>query len=339
MSIPLISVLMPCRNCAATLPEAMNSLLAQSLKEIEVVAVDDGSQDGTRDLLQGFARRDRRVRVLSRPYQGITAALNQGLEVSRADLVARMDADDVACSSRLASQVRFLEDNPEIGLVGSRVSVDEHPDRSRGFASFARWSNSVLTSHEISIHRFVENPLIHPTIVFRKVWAARAGAYRQGMFPEDYELVLRWLEHGVVMAKLGSALVDWRDRPDRLSRTDPRCSVEAFYRMKSPYLARWLKANNPWHPRVAVLGAGRKSAPRAMLLEGHGVRIEAFFDLDPARVGKSRYGRPVRDLIDLPDSGQTFCLSYAGVRGAREKIAAFLRGRGYVLGRDALLAA
>jgi hypothetical protein len=76
-----------------------------------------------------------------------------------------------------------------------------------------------------------------------------------------------------------------------------------------------------------------------MLLENHGVRIEAFHDLDPARTGRHRYGRPVRSLAELPDAGGVFCLSYVGVRGAREEVAVFLAGKGYELGRDALLAA
>src|SRR5690606_19575412 len=112
---------MPCRDAAAWLPEAIASLEAQTFADYEVVVVDDGSSDATPELLTAWARRDGRVRVLRPPVRGLVAALNAGLEAARGELVARMDADDVAEATRLEKQVAFLDAHPDIAACGTRV--------------------------------------------------------------------------------------------------------------------------------------------------------------------------------------------------------------------------
>src|SRR5690606_39906083 len=96
---------MPCRDAAAWLPEAIASLEAQTFDAYEVVAVDDGSSDATPELLDAWARRDGRVRVLRPPVRGLVAALNAGLDAASGELVARMDVDDVAEDTRPAKHV------------------------------------------------------------------------------------------------------------------------------------------------------------------------------------------------------------------------------------------
>src|SRR5207247_9233486 len=124
------------------------------------------------------------------------------------------------------------------------------------------WSNTLLSHQEISLARFVESPVVHPSVMFRRELIDRLGGYAEGQFPEDYELWLRWLEAGVRFEKLPEALLRWRDRDARLSRSDPRYDSEAFYRMKAIYLARWLAANNRHHPKIVVCGAGRLTRRR-----------------------------------------------------------------------------
>lgn len=94
--MPLVSVLMPCYNAADTLPEALQSLSAQTWHDFEIIAVDDGSTDATPLVLRDWARKERRLRLLSQPHQGIIAALNAGLEQCQGQYIARMDADDRA---------------------------------------------------------------------------------------------------------------------------------------------------------------------------------------------------------------------------------------------------
>jgi len=337
VSGPKVSVALPCFNCAATLPAALDSLLAQTLGEIEILAVDDGSTDDTADVLRDYARRDGRVRPLTLPHGGIVPALNAALAAARAPLAARMDADDLCMPERLEVQARLLDERPELGLVGCRVRFGGDRAARGGYAHYVDWINGLTAPGDIYVNRFVESPFAHPSIVFRRELADRLGPYRAGPFPEDYELILRFLEAGVRMAKAEVELLVWNDPPERLSRNHPSYAVDAFYRLKTGFLARWLARNNPHHPDVLVLGAGRTTRKRADLLLEHGVNIVAYADIDPRKIGRAVNGRPVLHRDQLPPAGECFCLSYVGSRGARDDIAAFLKSRGWEKGRDCLM--
>lgn len=337
----MISVVLPARNAAATLPAALESLAGQTLADFEVLVVDDGSDDGgaSRQVVAAFARRDPRFRLLRRPHGGIVAALTAGVAAARGRYIARMDADDVCRPRRLERQARHLDERPEVGLVSCRVAFGGDARAAKGYLAHIDWCNSVRTPHDIRLGIFRESPLPHPSVMFRRELAARHGGYRQGDFPEDYELWLRWLDAGVVMDKLPETLLDWNDPPGRLSRADPRYQAEAFFCIKAGYLAAHLARTNPFHPHVVVAGAGRVTRRRAERLLAHGIVIDAWLDIDPDKVGKTVAGRPVLHLNDAPGPEACFVLPYVASRGATEYIADRLTARGFALGKNFLPAA
>lgn len=339
MTASTVSVTMPCHNCGDTVGRALDSLLAQEGADFEVVAVDDGSTDDTAGVLAEYARRDARVRVLTMEHGGVVAAANAAIAAARGCYLARMDADDEALPGRLAAQARLLDEDPGLGLVGCRVRFGGCRRTCAGYAHYVDWTNSLLTHEQISLNRFVEFPVPNPSIMVRRSCIEAHGGYRDGDFPEDYDLLLRWLEAGVRMAKADEELLVWNDPPTRLSRTHPRYDVDAFYRIKTEYLARWLARHNPHHPVVHILGSGRTTRKRADLLLDHGVEFAAYYDIDPRKIGHVVNGVKVRDRAEVPPPGEGLCIPYVASRGAREEIAAFLQGRGMVLGRDYIPAA
>jgi hypothetical protein len=250
-----------------------------------------------------------------------------------------MDADDVCRPERLARQREHLDTHPDVGLVATRVRFAGDERHGAGYARHVAWTNALCTHEAIALARFVESPLAHPSVMFRRELAARWGGYREGDFPEDYELWLRWLEAGVRMEKLPDVLLDWRDSPGRLSRRDPRYAPEAFHRVKAAYLARWLARHNAHHPRIALWGAGRVTRRRARLLEAEGVAIATYVDIDPRKVGRTIEGRPVIGPGALPAPGRCFVVAAVGSAGAREQIERALIAAGYRAGRDYVLAA
>lgn len=338
-SNPSISILLPVRNGADTLTGAVESVRGQTFESWELILIDDGSTDRTPAVAADLQRTDPRIRVLQQPPCGIVAALNHGLRAALSPMVARMDADDECFPQRLQQQHDFLRRHRDIDLVAARVQFGTEDERNRGYALHVEWTNSVLTPQDISLSRFIESPFAHPSVMFRASTVARFGGYREGPFPEDYELWLRWLEAGVRMAKLPHVLLVWHDAPHRLSRTNARYSTEAFYRCKADYLAHWLAAHNPFHPHVTVWGAGRLTRKRAAFLEQHNVVIDAYVDIDPRRIGQRIHGRPVLSPDQLPGPGSRFILSYVGSRGAREDIRERLRTRAYREGKDFIVAA
>ncbi len=339
MSRPKVSVTMPCYNCADTVGRALDSLLGQSLGDFEIVAVDDGSVDETPHILQDYSRRYAQVQWHRIKHSGVVTAANEAIARSDGRYVARMDADDIALPDRLAAQAALLESRADVGLAGCLVRFGGNRSRCAGYAHYVDWTNTLLDHQSISLNRFVEFPVPNPSIMVRRDCLDSFGPYREGDFPEDYELLLRWLEKGVHMAKVPQELLVWNDPPGRLSRTHPKYDMDSFYRIKALYLARWLERNNPHHPEVHVLGAGRTTRKRADMLLEHGVRFAAYYDLDPRKVGHIVHGIPVLHRDRIPPSGQGFCLSYVASRGARDDIAAFLSDRGLEPGRDWLAVA
>lgn len=345
--LPLISVVLPVRNGASTLARAIASIRGQTFTEWELVVVDDGSIDATGDLLAAAMRMDVRIRGLRQPALGLVAALNAGLAAARAPLVARLDADDEAHPERLARQAAWLEAQPELGVVSCLVDFGGDRSARAGYALHVDWLNSVRTPAEIALNRFVESPLAHPSVMFRRHLVERWGGYRDGTFPEDYELWLRWLDAGVKMAKVPEVLLTWHDTPARLSRTDSRYDPQAFFRVKAEYVAkevlRTLASSLPTqrqNPRdVWIWGAGRHTRKRAAALETRGLRIAGYIDVDLKKTGRSVAGVPVVTADDLPPPGERFVLAYVSKRGAREYIRAQLTARNYVEGRDFLACA
>ena len=329
---------MPVRNAAGTVLEAINSVRQQNFSDWDLIVVDDGSSDGTSRILDEASRNDRRVRVIFRPRDGISAALNRGIKESCARYIARLDADDLALPDRLAAQVAFITENPSIGLVASQVRFGGDRQEAGGYAAYLDWSNALLTPCEIYLNRFVESPLAHPSVLFRRELVKVHGGYRDGDFPEDYELWLRWLGAGVRMAKVARELVQWNDPPSRLSRTDERYSIDAFYRCKTPFLAAWVQSRRPDSP-LYIWGAGKVARQRAGLLSAHGIQPVGYVDIDPNKIGRSVKGVPVIGIDQIPPPGRCFVLSYVGSRGAGEIIRRNLRERGHREGWDFYLAA
>lgn len=339
--IPAISIVLPVRDGAATIERALVSLVAQTLSAWELIVVDDGSTDATPARLAEWARREPRLRVLRQSAEGIVAALEAGLAAAQGKVIARMDADDVAHPARLERQLALLESDPRLGLVSCLVGFGGDRDRQAGYARYVDWINRLVTPEEIAVNRFVESPMAHPSVMFRRELLSRVGGYRSGEFPEDYELWLRWLGAGVRMAKVPEELLVWHDSPGRLSRSDPRYAPDQFFAIKARYLGAELQrvlAMRP-HTRLLVWGAGRPTRKRAELLVQHGIAIDGYIDIDPKKIGRRIGARPVLAPEDLPLPGEAFVLGYVASLGARELIRTALTARGYREGDDFLMCA
>jgi GT2 family glycosyltransferase len=327
MSVPRVSVLLPFYQAAATLAEAVADVRAQTLPDWELVAVDDGSTDGSADALRAAAGDDPRVRLLPLPHAGLVPALNAGLAACRADWVARLDADDRCAPRRLEAQLAHAASHPDQGVIGTGVELFPAERVAAGMRHYEAWQNACVTPEELDREMYVESPLVHPTVMVRREVVVAAGGYRDGDFPEDYDLWLRLHRQGIRMGKVPEVLVRWREGEGRLTRTDPRYGRDAFPRLKAHHLARgWLGGRT----EVQVWGAGPDGRRFRRALAAEGIRVVRFLDIDPRKVGRVLAGgAPVVDAAEVGARRDLPLLVAVGVKGARALIRERLAAEGF----------
>lgn len=240
---PLISVILPFFN-APFLKEAIESILTQTYPNYELILVDNGSTDESSEVADSYQDLPNVV-LVREPMHGVVHAANKGIAVARGEFIARMDADDISIPNRLELQYEHLRRNADVDVVSGLVKYLGSSE-NEGFTHYVNWLNSILSKKEIYLNQFVEFPIANPSMMFRREIVAKYGAFSDGDFPEDYEFFLRLQSHGVAMEKVNTPILQWRDTPGRLTRTDSKYTNEAFFRIKARYLAQWLKANNPY---------------------------------------------------------------------------------------------
>jgi glycosyltransferase involved in cell wall biosynthesis len=316
----MVSIVIPTYNSITTLPLAIDSCLGQTFPHIEIVVVDDGSTDETLLWLNELKLIHHNIHVIAIEHSGVAAAFNRGLAEATGDYIARMDADDLMYPEKIAKQVKFLDEHPEVGVVSCLVEHGGNRETQEGYARHVDWINSLVTDEQIKLNRFIDSPVCNPTVMFRRELIDKHGAAREGYFPEDYEMWLRWMDTGEHFEKIPEVLFTWNDLPTRLTRNDSRYSSGAFERAKTPYLIRFIRENNKENRPLYLCGSGRITRKKSELLLRSNLKIEGFLEIDSSKTGRLYNDIPVVHFIDRPDNNRAYIINYVSVRGEREKL-------------------
>ncbi|OGR33185.1 MAG: hypothetical protein A2091_02805 [Desulfuromonadales bacterium GWD2_61_12] len=228
--IPRVTVLMPVYNGARYLPEAIESILGQTFVDFELLIIDDGSTDESATVVAGYP--DDRIRLIRQPSnRGLITALNLGLELSRGEFVARMDADDISLPLRLSRQVEYLDNHPEVGICGSWLEA---------FADDIRTQWVVPTKHDEIICSLVfESVMYHPTVMLRKQLLADHGLRYDALYPhaEDYELWSRCGQY-FQLANMDEVLVYYRLHEQSVGQTQATTKLQSANRVRGKMIER-----------------------------------------------------------------------------------------------------
>lgn len=318
-SAPLVSVLLPARNAQSTLDGALRSLVAQTWQNLEIIVVDDHSQDATSHIVRQWAQRDPRIKLLANRGEGLMAALKTASEAAQGEYLARMDADDISAPTRVALQMEHLMSDDAYGLCATHVC--DFGSVGEGRRAYSQWLASIRSHDDVVRHLFVECPVAHPTFLLRRSAFESVGGYRDVPWAEDYDLVFRLWLAGWKFAVVPEPLLRWRDRPDRLSRTDVRYSEEAFRQCKLHYFLR-----SPYvSSRASLLQWGAGKEGKWWLRHWPPpLRPSAVVDIDRRKIGQRIHGVPVIAPVALGKPRGRFLVVAVGVRGVREEIRRFL---------------
>ncbi len=232
--MPRISIILPALNASATIEETIQSLLAQTYRDFEVVLIDDGSTDQTAEVAQRYAQ-DVAVRVMRHEFpMGVAESLNDGIRNSDSEFIARIDADDLAIANRLQAQVDLLEQLPEVDICGSAMQV---------FSSNAAGEtyDKYILAHpcddvKIRTALLQRCAIAHPSVMCRRTLFTDVGLYDPEMdFAEDYDLWCRASMQGKKFANLPEVLMRYRVHPGQVSSRKALVQYGRDQAIKSKY--------------------------------------------------------------------------------------------------------
>jgi glycosyltransferase involved in cell wall biosynthesis len=203
---PAVSVLMPVYNAADFLASAVQSILDQTFKDFELIIINDGSTDRSCEILDDFARKDVRIKLISRPNTGYVVALNEALALARGEFIARMDADDLSLPTRFEKQVDYLQANLDCVLLGTNVAQMDVDGFVIGPMVDIAFGHKTI--NDALLRRGW--PIVHPSVMIRADAMRKVGGYRVDYCPnEDHDLFLKLGEVGR-LENLNDLLVHYR---------------------------------------------------------------------------------------------------------------------------------
>lgn len=207
---PLISVIIPAFNAELYIQEALESVCSQTYLNLEIIIIDDGSSDGTREIIEQF--QDNRILLISRENRGLIATLNEAIEISRGDYIARMDADDICLSTRLETQVQYLRKHNNIGLLFTGIEyIDENGRKLREKVS--------TKSRKLEpVELLFGCPVCHPTAMFDMTKLKKSDIQYDKAYclAEDFELWTR-LVNSTEIGIINEVLFKYRIHPNSIT--------------------------------------------------------------------------------------------------------------------------
>lgn len=301
------------------LQQSIDSLLHQTWRDLEIVLVGPAARSGDWPDA-AMSQTDSRIIRIRRQEPGIVSALNDGFAFASGDLIARMDADDVACRERLGNQLRFMQSRPDIGLSSTRVEIHTSTGKlNRGNLEYMSWLNSLQEPEQISRNLFIESPCPHPSwLMKRSVWQ-QLGGYRDCRWAEDYDFLLRAELAGIAMGKPDTRpLLKWREHDNRLTRCSSRYSRQMFIAAKAWALAR----SHARQRDVVIIGTGRNAKLMFDALKHENVNVKAFVDVQKNVKNRTLRNKPVTNYpaIAKRKHGDALLLSVVTRFGARDQL-------------------
>lgn len=234
-----LSVIMSVYNGEQYLAEALDSILNQSFGDFELILIDDASTDQSQRIIEKYCIQDSRIiPIYNQNNVGLTTNLNAGIRKSRGELIARMDADDIAFPLRFETQINYLESHPGVDLVGSAAVVIDGHGQELSLRSMPEIHNDIISMLPKA------NPITHPTVMFRKDRFERIDFYNENYrIIQDYEMWFRAAGKGLKFHNLPESLLAYRVDKNYINRRsmhyrwcDFKLRIKSFKFIDLPYL-------------------------------------------------------------------------------------------------------
>ncbi len=319
------SILLPVFNAAPWLNDCLNSILQQTEGNWELVAVDDFSTDESWKIIQAFAKKDRRIKVFQNDEKGIIPALRLAFENSTGRLITRMDADDIMMPNKLEALKKVLIESGKGYISTGLVSYFSENELGDGYRKYAQWLNDLALSGDPYSEIYKECVLPSPCWMMYRTDLVKCNGFDSDRYPEDYDLCFRFYQHNMKPIAVNQVLHQWRDHPERSSRTMEVYADNRFFDIKLDYFL----ALDYYHSRpIIIWGTGRNGKKLAQKLRDRGQNFRWVCN-NPNKWGKDILGVTIESFKKLPTIWQPQVLISVASPDGKKEIQVFLDQIGY----------
>lgn len=286
-----VSILMPVFNAGPYLEKCLNSILKQSFRAWELIAVDDHSTDESWEKLCSFEKVDRRIKIFRNPGQGIIHALRFALQQSNGHRITRMDADDIMATHKLESLYNELEKAGPGHLSTGLVAYFSDQPLGEGYRNYAQWLNDLTLKDAHYSYVYKECVIPSPCWMVCKDDLIRVGGFESDRYPEDYDLCFRFYQHQLKVIGSTQLLHYWRDHGGRASRNQEVYADNFFLPLKMEY---FVQLDYDPQRKLILWGAGKKGKRMAQWLKAEGIPFTWVCD------NPKKWGHRIHDCLLYP---------------------------------------
>lgn len=319
----LVSVIMTAYNTEQYIEEAILSILNQTYSNFEFIIIDDGSTDKTLDIIMKYAKEDERIVVVTRKNRGLAQSLNDGIKIARGDYIARMDSDDVCNKERFMKQVAYMNEHPDIYMLGCNYYILYNDSLSEScikkYKGSQKRGQAKIDEKNIFLSISESQKFMHASVMMRKEFFEITGLYKD-LMSEDIEITFRAAAKGLRIAKLDDELYGYRAREDSKSYVQSR-AIQAEGIINSKLI--WLLENldeTILSVRYFIWGADISGEVAKTILENKLLKGECLGFIDPIKAGITFCNKKViapEELIN-EEFDYVFICTQAGAVMARQ---------------------
>lgn len=286
MQKPLVSILIPFKNTELFLVECLDSIVNQTYTNWELIIVDDSSTDSSYNIVNAFAEKEHRIKLLENSGNGIIPALQRAFKHSKGEFITRMDSDDIMRPKKIEVLVNQLLNHGQKHVALGLVNYFSNEGIKAGYKSYETWLN-LLTKNGTNYSEIYKECVIpSPCWMIHREDFIDSDAFNPNRYPEDYDLAFRFYKQGYRCIPCNTVVHDWRDYSTRTSRTHQHYAENHFIDLKIHY---FLELDHDPNKKLVVWGAGRKGKKVAKSLLEKKIAFEWVCD-NPKKIGKDIYG-------------------------------------------------
>ncbi len=321
MQSPLISIVTPFKDTAHFIGDCIDSILSQTYTNWELIVVDDGSTDNSFDIVNAYAKQDKRIQLFKNTGSGIIDALRLAFGASTGMYITRMDSDDVMPEHKLETLLNGLLLYGKKHVSTGLVAYFSDRGISDGYKKYEDWLNALTLTGRNYSEIYKECVIASPCWMIHRDDFIAANAFNSDRYPEDYDLTFRFYKQGFKIIPCNTILHYWRDYGTRTSRTHAHYAENTFLDIKLHY---FLMLDYDANRTLVVWGAGWKGKTIAKKLIDNNILFEWICD-NPNKIGKDIYGQKLKPVSFLQNVKKSQSIVTVANVKAQEEIKTYFK--------------